>query len=90
MDKLVRFKKYIEGVIDAELNGLHLGVIRTSEDTKIIDGLTKVLRNGVAPDCRSGSTRSITRPPNQYLRIANQQYSAITHRPQELFQRREF
>lgn len=47
MEKLVQSIKYIEGVIDAKLKRLHLGVIMASEDAEIIDGLTKVLRNGV-------------------------------------------
>jgi uncharacterized membrane protein YccC len=45
MNQLVRVIEYIQGLIDAELDRLRLGVVRTKEDNEILDGLTKVLRN---------------------------------------------
>jgi hypothetical protein len=45
MNQLVRVIEYIQGLIDAELKKLGLGVVTTSEDREILDGLTRVLRN---------------------------------------------
>ena len=45
MEQLVRVIEYVQGLIDAELKRLNLGVVRTKDDKEILDGLAKILRN---------------------------------------------
>jgi hypothetical protein len=44
MGQLVRGIEYVQHLIDEELKRFRVGVVKTSEDTEMVDGLTKALR----------------------------------------------
>jgi len=46
MAQLLRGIEYVQYLIDEELKRLRVGVVMTSEDTEMVDGLTKALRKG--------------------------------------------
>ena len=44
MAQLLRGIEYVQYLIDEELKRLRVGVVKTSKDTEMVDGLTKALR----------------------------------------------